>query len=97
MEKKYTSSPWEVSMPTVNNTDCIATIYQTQQFEDGESGSTLICDISRSPGDEIARNNAIIIAKAPEMYELLIYLQKRGGLGLDIHTKIANIISKIEN
>lgn len=38
--------------------------------------------------------NALLISKAPEMLEMLEYLNRRGGLGLDIHNKIEQLIKQ---
>ena len=38
--------------------------------------------------------NALLISKAPEMLEMLQYLNRRGGLGLDIHNKIEQLIKQ---
>ena len=38
--------------------------------------------------------NALLISKAPEMLEMLQYLNRRGGLGLDIHNKIEQLINQ---
>ena len=41
-----------------------------------------------------SRANALLISKAPEMLEMLQYLNRRGGLGLDIHNKIEQLIKQ---
>lgn len=38
--------------------------------------------------------DALLISKAPEMLEMLKYLNKKGGLGLDIHDKIEQLIKQ---
>ena len=38
--------------------------------------------------------NALLISKSPEMLEMLQYLNRRGGLGLDIHNKIEQLIKQ---
>jgi hypothetical protein len=40
--------------------------------------------------------NARLIAAAPEMFELLNWLNSRGGLGLDVHGYIDKVIRKAE-
>ena len=40
--------------------------------------------------------NANLIAAAPEMLALLLWLDRKGGLGLDVHDKITAVISKAQ-
>lgn len=39
-------------------------------------------------------NKATKDSKAPEMLEMLIYLNRRGGLGIETHEKLDNLIKQ---
>lgn len=52
----------------LRSNDDVASIWS----KSGNNGSALIADISRSPGDKTAENNAVLIQAAPEMLEVLI-------------------------
>ena len=48
----------------------------------------------RSGNEVNQKANALLISKAHEMLEMLQYLNRRGGLGLDIHNKIEQLIKQ---
>lgn len=69
---------------------------------------TLICYIEPEDGGSIAQTrgqttgaeaecyaNARLMAAAPEMLKILIYLDNRGGLGFDTHELLCNVINKV--
>lgn len=66
---KHTPGPWSSSIIPfeLRATDSVSSIWGPYK----ESGSPLIADISRSPGDEEAQANAHLIAACPDMIKAL--------------------------
>lgn len=61
-------------------------------------GMTVIANVS--PKMDYSRDmatqsaNALLISKAPEMLEMLNYLNNKGGLGLETHERLDNLIKE---
>jgi len=47
-------------------------------------------------GSWLTEVTAKLIATAPDMYELLAWLNARGGLGIDVHERIVRTLAKAE-
>jgi hypothetical protein len=45
---------------------------------------------------DISVEDALKIAAVPEMVELLQWLDKKGGLGLDVHARIGAVLAMLE-
>lgn len=95
---KGTDGKWDMTSLAmeIRNTDSAAAIYR-----DTQNGSTLICDVSRSPGDSEADANAKLIAAAPELLEALIHCKALlessvipGGTGLNEYINAKKAINK---
>lgn len=68
----YTPTPWTMThtvLEASSDSDSAATIWRTRKFENGEVGSTLIAEVSRSAGHETAVKNARFIVRAANDYE----------------------------
>lgn len=55
-------------------------------------GEITICKIEQYNEEDKA--DALLISKSPEMLEMLQYLNKKGGLGLDVHNKLQQLIKE---
>ena len=51
-------------------------------------------DTSLNVSVEEGKANALLISKAPEMLEMLQWLNRKGGLGLDVHEQIEQLIKQ---
>jgi hypothetical protein len=68
MKLKHTPGPWNYSGLTFETENGSFSIWKDQ----GENGSTLICEIDKGIRHEKANANAKLIAAAPELLENLI-------------------------
>jgi hypothetical protein len=58
----------------------------------GPIADTMNRDHCISPNED--RANATLIAAAPDLLECLQWLDRKGGLGLDVHDEISRVIEK---
>ena len=89
-EFKGTKGKWSVGVaPEYNNTLKSAMI-------EIHTNNVWVCKVQNNGiiQSEEGNYNALLISKAPDMLEMLQYLNRRGGLGLDIHNKIEQLIKQ---
>lgn len=91
-EFKGTNGKWEVIEHNWSDTSIMCNGMTLCKFEldDVEDDDLTDSDLS----EEENSYNIKLISKAPEMLEMLQYLNRRGGLGLDIHNKIEQLIKQ---
>jgi hypothetical protein len=96
-EHKHTPGPWfmhDFAHPSVSSDpgpqDVTVSCSTPDTITVASMGNALTATL-----DE-ARANAQLIAAAPDMLEALLWLDRKGGLGLDVHDRISAAIRKAE-
>lgn len=87
MKEKFTKGAWKV----FTKEDSYLCAGKIGVIEDGD------CIVVADCNDWLAtekRHNAALIAAAPEMYSLLMRMHVDGGLGLDVHKRIEQLLAK---
>lgn len=87
-ETRHTPGPWSATrknrIATANGA-IVAQVYTTphKMTQEGKALSTVA-----------SAANSRVIAAAPDMLGLLLWLDRKGGLGLDVHERITAVIGK---
>ena len=85
-ETKFTPGPWWIDGQGIG----------PKSFADDQSyGITMpVAYIEEYDWPENHEANAHLIATAPTMYEVLDWLDRRGGLGLEVHVVISTALAQ---
>ena len=87
---KFTRGPWYIDHAVDSKG---ADEYRYVFSPRGDLGA-FIAKIRLSPWPKEQEANAHLIAAAPELYETLAWLDRKGGLGLDVHKTISAVLAK---
>jgi hypothetical protein len=93
----YTKGPWKLmygTVPDFDGSDVLTVYGPNAKINEKHEIIAAIVDKTHCVEKDLA--NAHLIAAAPDMLELLKMLNRRGGLGYDIHEYIEKAIAKAE-
>jgi hypothetical protein len=102
-DTKFTPGPWEVS-PIDPHLFPSVRLGPDLPYSDGSGVGEHYLTINEGQPPQVKHwsnqmetciANARLIAAAPELYETLAWLHRKGGLGLDVHERIEAVLSKV--
>ena len=97
-KSKHTPGPWSFSEPMNFSDTLISYIHSPAQVIEGE-GTTQQVAQTRGQGEkqtEECRANAALMAAAPEMYEILLEIEKwQAGIDTEFHEQAAALLKRL--
>ena len=86
-ETKFTPGPWKLHPKKEY-------IFSFKRLDDWENPRPICIPTIISNENEENEANAHLITAAPTMYEVLDWLDRKGGLGLEVHAVISTALAQ---